>query len=120
MRKLFFLLLLATLLGVVIAGGGYLLLQREAPGWGADKVLTLTLDAPGYKDPIFAAPSLGAEASLASSPESSPKSSSQSSASHDPESRAQAVNKKGTTGKISMVREDGQWKIEKESWMSGD
>lgn len=81
---------------------------------------TLTLDAPGYRDPIFATPSLGAEASLASSPESSSQSSFQSSAIHDTESKAQAVNKKGTTGKISMVREDGQWKIEKESWMSGD
>lgn len=68
MRKLFFLLLLATLLGVVIAGGGYLLLQREAPGWGADKVLTLTLDAPLQEqvlEPIL--PFLGGEepASLA-------------------------------------------------------
>ena len=46
MRRLFFLLLLATLVGVVIAGAGYLLLRHEAPGWGAAKVLTLTLDAP--------------------------------------------------------------------------
>ena len=73
---------------------------------------TLTLDAPGYKDPIFGAASLGADASSESSPESS--------ASADPANRAQSVKKKGTTGKISMVREDGQWKIEKESWMSGD
>lgn len=50
---------------------------------------TLTLDAPDYKDPIFG------------------------------ESASPVATKKGTTGKISMVREDGQWKIEKESWMSG-
>lgn len=48
---------------------------------------TLTLDAPGYKDPIFG---------------------------------DMASAKKGTVGKISLVREDGQWKIEKESWMSAD
>lgn len=73
---------------------------------------TLTLDAPGYKDPIFGAASLGVDSSSVASPESS--------ASVEAESGVQAVKKKGTTGKISMVREDGQWKIEKESWMSGD
>ena len=47
MRRLFFLLLLVTLVGLVVAGGSYLLLQRaEAPGWGSDKILTLTLDRP--------------------------------------------------------------------------
>ena len=51
---------------------------------------TLTLDAPGYKDPIFA------------------------------ESASPVAEKKGTIGKITMVREDGQWKIEKESWLSGN
>lgn len=50
---------------------------------------TLTLDAPDYKDPIFG------------------------------ESASPVATKKGTIGKVSMVREDGQWKIEKESWMSG-
>ncbi len=68
---------------------------------------TLTLDAPGYQDPIFAAPSLEVGTVAAS-------------ASFNAESGAQSVKKKGTTGKISMVREDGQWKIEKESWLSGD
>ncbi len=77
---------------------------------------TLTLDAPGYKDPIFGAASLGVDAS----PESSLGSSLESGASAASESSVQTVKKKGTTGKISMVREDGQWKIEKESWMSGD
>jgi hypothetical protein len=51
---------------------------------------TLTLDAPDYKDPIFG------------------------------DNGTRAADKKGTTGKVSMVREDGKWKIEKESWMSGD
>jgi protease-4 len=46
MRRLLFLLILATLLGLVVAGGGYLLLRREAPGWGSDKILTLTFDRP--------------------------------------------------------------------------
>ncbi|MBP9092665.1 hypothetical protein KBI23_16705 [bacterium] len=50
---------------------------------------TLTLDAPDYKDPIFG------------------------------ESSSPVATRKGTIGKVSMVREDGQWKIEKESWMSG-
>ncbi len=77
---------------------------------------TLTLDAPGCKDPIFAAPSLELDASLASHEDSSLESSARTGA----ESGVQAVMRKGTTGKISMVREDGQWKIEKESWISGD
>ena len=77
---------------------------------------TLTLDAPGCKDPIFAAPSLAVDASLASSPESSPETGASTASARG----AQTFKKKGTTGKISMVREGGQWKIEKESWMSGD
>ncbi|MFA6208081.1 MAG: hypothetical protein WC714_01510 [Candidatus Obscuribacterales bacterium] len=66
---------------------------------------TLTLDAPDYKDPIFGA------ANSSSSSETSNTSSSSSSSS---------PKKKSTVGKISLVREDGQWKIEKESWQSGD
>lgn len=44
----------------------------------------------------------------------------ESSASVEAERGVQAVKEKGTTGKISMVREQGQWKIERESWISGD
>ncbi|CAN5477710.1 hypothetical protein BH11CYA1_BH11CYA1_11840 [soil metagenome] len=72
---------------------------------------TLTLDAPGYKDPIF-----GEMMTAADSKEIAANSSVGSSI----ETSVKATAKKGTVGKISLLREDGQWKIEKESWQSGD